>query len=511
MLFRIIKIWRRLFLSAFALQSQPPKAETDEDAEIGEAAARRARLDQTSKPEVSENAMMKLMWAHASLLSQLGRYENSVYYYERAAMLDNSPYLARYKLANAYFKSGRFPEAKSLAEKLILEKTDAQMGAGKLHRIIAAIEHFENHQGAGQARMRNYYHSNPNEVTLSHNRDAPRILRTMGFHHCFYMPARQAKRGYTVRLRGGHFAATYLMDMGQYNINTYVINKGNISSIPPIYSPAVDSDTKPNLILNSIADPDLEGEALTALDTYLSDKGTIAVINPPQQVMKTTRDGNYQRLNSLDGIRFGKTLRFRVADQARDDLLTMIEGQGYTYPFILRSTGEQTARTTKLLHSRKDAQQYLTANTSPELYAIEFVPNASDQGHYTKMRFFCIDGALYPVVHHIDQVWNVHGSNRKSFMSAHPWMLEKEQQFLANPRSVIGDSAYTRLEKLYDVIKLDFFGFDFTQLSDGTLLIFELNPAMRHSFDHADNFPYMKPHMQAITDAFTAMINQRCG
>ena len=44
---------------------------------------------------------------------------------------------------------------------------------------------------------------------------------------------------------------------------------------------------------------------------------------------------------------------------------------------------------------------------------------------------------------------------------------------------------------------------------NGDILIFELNPAMRHSFDHAKNFPYMAPYMHAIKDAFSNMVKQK--
>jgi hypothetical protein len=36
-----------------------------------------------------------------------------------------------------------------------------------------------------------------------------------------------------------------------------------------------------------------------------------------------------------------------------------------------------------------------------------------------------------------------------------------------------------------------------------------MNPAMRHSFEHAQNFPYLMPHAQRITDAFQAMVTSR--
>ena len=62
---------------------------------------------------------------------------------------------------------------------------------------------------------------------------------------------------------------------------------------------------------------------------------------------------------------------------------------------------------------------------------------------------------------------------------------------------------------LYDLVRLDFFGVDFTVTDASELLIYEMNPVMRHSFDHARLFPYLRPHLQRITAAFRDMVELR--
>jgi hypothetical protein len=103
----------------------------------------------------------------------------------------------------------------------------------------------------------------------------------------------------------------------------------------------------------------------------------------------------------------------------------------------------------------------------------------------------------------------VHGSNRKTLMAKHDWMMAEEKSYMADPRAYLGGEIYERLEKLPDLVGLDFFGFDFNVTEDGEILIFEMNPAMRHSFDHAANFDYLKPHMERVTKAFREMIDKR--
>ena len=86
------------------------------------------------------------------------------------------------------------------------------------------------------------------------------------------------------------------------------------------------------------------------------------------------------------------------------------------------------------------------------------------------------------------------------------WMMEEELSFLLDHKSYVGSDALQTLQLIYERTQLDFFGIDFDVLPDGRLVIFELNPAMRHSFDHAKYFPYLRPHLQNITSAFNRMI-----
>ena len=77
------------------------------------------------------------------------------------------------------------------------------------------------------------------------------------------------------------------------------------------------------------------------------------------------------------------------------------------------------------------------------------------------------------------------------------------------PRTVIGADAFDGLQRLHAVVALDFYGIDFCQRDDGAILIFELNPAVRHSFEHAEAFAYLRPHLETVTEAFEAMVLRR--
>lgn len=332
---------------------------------------------------------------------------------------------------------------------------------------------------------------------------APTILRTQGYDQSvFNVAMKKGHETYAVYRRGGHFSLRYLFDHKPFHMQHYTVCKDNILTDKTVPDHA--------LILNTIADADTEAASLRTLARYLEGRDDVPVINHPARVLETTRDNNHRRLNALGGIVFPRTERLPVtaADSAAATA-ARINALGFDFPFIIRRTGTHTAVSTALVHSDAELMQYLENAGATTLYLIEFHENASDAGHYSKLRFFAIDGALYPVVYHTDRVWNVHGGNRKTFMASHDWMLEREQRFLADPAAVIGTAVYDRLAALPKIIGLEFFGFDFTLLPDGDVLIFELNPAMRHSLDHAQNFAYLTPYMEAITNAFQRMVERR--
>ena len=128
---------------------------------------------------------------------------------------------------------------------------------------------------------------------------------------------------------------------------------------------------------------------------------------------------------------------------------------------------------------------------------------------FRKLRLFHIDGEFFPVVCHLDKVWNVHGGNRKTIMRGDETLMAEEKSFLNDWKSYVGAANVDRIETVAERTGLEFFGMDFTIDADGSLFIYELNPAMRHSFDHARNFPYKLPYDQAIAEAFTRMVSQR--
>jgi len=175
----------------------------------------------------------------------------------------------------------------------------------------------------------------------------------------------------------------------------------------------------------------------------------------------------------------------------------------------MRETGSHTGITLRKFASTDEVERDSSYAGDKELYVTQYVDCPFRGTYFRKMRVFFIDGTIFPVVCHIDTVWNVHGYNRTELMAKNQWMMDEEKAFMADPRQYLGERRYALLQGLYADIGLDFFGIDFTVLEDGTILVFELNPVMRHSFDHARHFPYLTAYLEEISQAFSDMIANR--
>ncbi len=370
----------------------------------------------------------------------------------------------------------------------------------KAHRLLSSILHvFGDTEGAREMLVRGVS-NNPFLVRPCSGQPLLKILRFMGVQNAFYTIGEKhaGEDKYVTKLTRGNFADTYLTDPDRFTVYDFLVLNKNIVGFEGL--------PEHGLIMNSIADPDFERDSLLALSEYLKTVPRMPVINHPDRVLPTARDANYRRFKDFDGIVFPKTLRLVLQGLDDERAVGLIEEQGTGYPLLIRETGTHTGKTFAKIDDPQALRDAIAKGDYGEIYLIEYVENLKKGKYAWKMRVFLIDGNIYPVVLHIDEFWNVHGGNRKEVMKENAWMTEEEAAFVSDCEAYLGHQNYETLKSLYNVVGLDFFGVDFSILETGEILIYELNPAMRHSFHHARNFPYLTPHYEEIAEAFNRMI-----
>ena len=411
-------------------------------------------------------------------------------------MRSGDPQLLR-DFGDANTLAERYDDALDAYRALIGHDPDDQ----ELHELLAGVHAVNGDVEKGRTVLRDMFYRLPLELRRRGEPNDPIILRVSGLDGTYCKIARRKNGRPRPSYRGGHFTTRYLLPRRGYTVVNWTIALDNINRRYDI--------PRHDLILNTIAEPDTERRSLQSLATYLEAHPSTPVINHPARVLETARENNCRRFSELDGITFPKTERVTRKDGDAKALVQVIEERGFAFPVILRETGTHTARTVALANTADDALRYFEDATGKEFYFIQFIDERVEEKYYNKKRMFCIDGELYPVVSHLDDVWNVHGGNRKTLMLQNPWMQEQERDFVNDPAGAIGKKNYAILRNLHSIVGLDFFGIDFNIRADGTILIFELNASMRHSNDHSRNFSYLQPHIDCISDSFAEMIRRR--
>ena len=334
------------------------------------------------------------------------------------------------------------------------------------------------------------------------NPDLPQVLRLRSFEKSRYGIKTDRETGLKhTWLKGGHFSDSNLIDLEKVNLYIATVFGNNLEEIGEL--PEFD------LFVNAVSCPDFDPAGLDHIEAFVKRFPDVPVINPPDKVRQTTRAENARRLNDLPNVRMPQTQLFFL-DVSEEVLATKIEESGLDYPMIVRHRGTQTGKTLKKVDTREDLVAWLLEQPrGTPLYASEFVDCRGKDGLYHKIRAFFIDGEYFPVANLTSDSWQIHSGDRYRLMSSTPSAQEDEKAFLEDAQAYLGEYAFEGLHAIRDAIGLDFFGIDFSLDANGKVLVFEANAAMRHNYDHAENFPYTRPHLERISQAFAGMVENR--
>ncbi|MEQ8654788.1 MAG: hypothetical protein RIC87_20150 [Kiloniellales bacterium] len=402
-------------------------------------------------------------------------------------------------LGRLLFKLGLFDAAyDSLVEGLRQDVKDA----AALRVLSALLLKRENLAGAERA-LRAAARIEPITPPARFHRGKPTVLRLRSFDNARYAAAQDSAGGtYSCRLRGGHFSIKSFVDKSAVNLYLASVMGDNLQRVAKI--PDFD------LAINTVSCADLHARTLRKLDRFLADSDPRRVINPPARVLRTSRAENARRLGAIGGIVFPRTelcANEGVPEAVADALLA----RGFTLPLILRLPGTQTGETVAKVDDRAGLVTYLKASGQGQpVYVIEYIDCSGEAGYFHKTRCFFIDRTFYPVANLSSDVWQIHSGDRYRVMDKVPALQEREKRYLADPRGYLGETVFAGLHAIRDLLKLDFFGIDFTVDRAGRLIVFEANAAMRHNYDHARTFPYTKAYLDRVSGAFHTMVETRC-
>jgi glutathione synthase/RimK-type ligase-like ATP-grasp enzyme len=255
---------------------------------------------------------------------------------------------------------------------------------------------------------------------------------------------------------------------------------------------------------NAIGDAELCADALQAAQQLLR-YSKAPLINAPEQVLKSTRVANAQRLGKLEGVVSATSWRV-----ARAQLPAFAAQQAGQFPMVIRSPGYHMG--SHFLRARDSAELLSAAAVLPgdELLVMQFLDARGADGMTRKYRVMIIDRELYPLHLAIAADWKVHYFS--AAMASEAAFREEERQFLQDMPAAIGAPACAALLRIGTELGLDYAGVDFGLRADGSLLLFEANATMVIAAPPPDPlWDYRRAAIEQARQAAIALVRQRNG
>jgi hypothetical protein len=235
------------------------------------------------------------------------------------------------------------------------------------------------------------------------------------------------------------------------------------------------------------------------------------LLNSPRQVCNLDRDKLHRLLHGIEGLDIPETIcatRTQLSDAAGSNLPLADIAAGLGFPVIVRPRGSHAGVGLAKLDDRAAISRYLEERPEHEFFIARFVDYAGDDGLFRKYRVVFVEGRPYACHMAIADRWDIWYLN--AGMSNNAAKRIEEETFMDTFDIGFGRRHRIALAAMAERVGLDYFTVDCAENKRGELLIFEAdNTAVVHNMDSPEVFPYKPAQMNAVFDAFAAMLERR--
>jgi aromatic-L-amino-acid decarboxylase len=231
----------------------------------------------------------------------------------------------------------------------------------------------------------------------------------------------------------------------------------------------------------------------------------VVVNGAPQRIAALTRD------EVSDMFGGGRVLAPITRRLGRLTVASIAEGQrriedhlrGQGFPIIIRPIDSHAGHGLEKIDDVARLAAYLKTQAVTEFYVSPFVDYRGADGLFRKQRIAFIGGAPYASHMAISDHWMVHYLS--AGMAERAERREEEEAFMTGFDTDFAVRHAEAFAELHAAFGLDYFAIDCGETPDGSLLLFEADVAMIvHALDSETLYPYKKPAMRKLFDAFLA-------
>jgi hypothetical protein len=264
-----------------------------------------------------------------------------------------------------------------------------------------------------------------------------------------------------------------------------------------------------DVVLNVVGNADSHRSELDVVATILS-RTSARVLNRPQSVRDTGRAANARRLGRLPGVVTPRTEEWARESLAERDAPDVLGRAGFTWPLLVRSPGFHMGQHFVKLDRPEDLSSAVAVLPGERLFVIQFLDARSADGKFRKYRAMIVDGCLYPLHLAVSANWKVHYFSAD--MAGNAEHRAEDDAFLQDMPGVIGPRAIHALERIRDLLGLDYGGIDFALDGNGNVILFEANATMVvPSPDQGPQWLYRAGPVRRVQDAVHRMILKAAG
>jgi hypothetical protein len=231
----------------------------------------------------------------------------------------------------------------------------------------------------------------------------------------------------------------------------------------------------------------------------------VPIINDGARISAVSRAGAAQLLQNLpNAVVPAQTLIGRSA------LASMANGfpadTCLGFPMIVRPRASHAGKDLVRLNDAKSVRTYLDGVADESFYVGPFVDYRSADGLWRKYRVIFVHGRPLPYHLAIHSDWAIWYYN--AHMDLDPWKRLEEARFVEDIAAALPARALAALWAIGERIGLDYFGVDCGVLSDGRLVVFEIETGMIvHDWDSPELYPYKPACARSIARATETMID----
>ncbi|MBU6475258.1 MAG: hypothetical protein KGQ70_04775, partial [Alphaproteobacteria bacterium] len=200
-----------------------------------------------------------------------------------------------------------------------------------------------------------------------------------------------------------------------------------------------------DVVVNFVSDADQGRAILPQAERLVAELG-LPVVNPPEKIRRTTREGVAALLAGIPDLRMARIVRVAAGEPMPE---LPFEG-----PLLARPAGTHGGDRFEKFDRAADAEKFIREHPQDDHYLMEYVDYQSPDGHFRKYRLIFTGGKILPYHLAIGDGWKVHHVTTNMFRT--PWMQEEEKAFLAAPEKVFAPKHFAALRAAGKALALDY-------------------------------------------------------